>query len=311
MKKIILIAGAKGMVGTALQLELKKNKNITLLTPSRKEVDYSSYRQVNRYFYKTRPDYVYILAAKVGGILTNSKNHISFFEENIKIAINLFKAINKYKVKKTLFLGSSCVYPRNAKQPIKEEYLLKGDLEPTNEGYALAKIASIRLAYFYKQQFGLNIICPMCTNIYGTNDNYDLQTSHVMSALIKKFSDAKFSNSREVLLWGTGKPKREFMHVKDVARGLVFLMRYSNDFLINLGVGYDISIKSLSKYIAKKLDYNGKIVWDKTKPDGMPRKLLSIRKINKLGFVSKIDIKSGISKTIQEYKKIFPNKKKM
>jgi len=308
MKKKILIAGAKGMVGTALQLELKKNKNVRLLTPSRKEVDYSDFKQVNSYFYKMKPDYVYILAAKVGGILTNSKNHVSFFEENILIAINLFKAIYKHKVKKTLFLGSSCVYPRDSKQPIKEEYFFKGPLEPTNEGYALAKIASIRLAYFYKRQYGLNIICPMCTNIYGTNDNYNPETSHVMSALIKKISDAKHNNLEEVVLWGTGKPKREFMHVKDVARGLVFLMNNSNDFLINLGVGYDISIKSLSSYIVKKLNYNGKIVWDKTKPDGMPRKLLSTQKIDKLGFVSKIDIKSGISKTIKEYKNIFINK---
>ena len=308
MKKKILIAGAKGMVGTALQLELRKNKNIRLLTPSRKEVDYSDFEQVNKYFYKMKPDYVYILAAKVGGILANSKNHVSFFEENIQIAINLFKAIYKYKVKKTLFLGSSCVYPRHSKQPIKEEYFFKGPLEPTNEGYALAKIASIRLAYFYKRQYGLNIICPMCTNIYGTNDNYDPQTSHVMSALIKKFSDAKYNNLKEVVLWGTGRPKREFMHVKDVARGLIFLMNNSNDFLINLGVGYDISIKNLSDYIVKKLNYNGKIVWDKTKPDGMPRKLLSTRKIDKLGFVSKIDIKTGISKTIKEYKNIFINK---
>ena len=308
MKKKILIAGAKGMVGTALQLELRKNKNIRLLTPSRKEVDYSDFEQVNKYFYKMKPDYVYILAAKVGGILANSKNHVSFFEENIQIAINLFKAIYKYKVKKTLFLGSSCVYPRHSKQPIKEEYFFKGPLEPTNEGYALAKIASIRLAYFYKRQYGLNIICPMCTNIYGTNDNYNPETSHVMSALIKKFSDAKHNNLKEVVLWGTGRPKREFMHVKDVARGLIFLMNNSNDFLINLGVGYDISIKNLSDYIVKKLNYNGKIVWDKTKPDGMPRKLLSTRKIDKLGFVSKIDIKTGISKTIKEYKNIFINK---
>jgi GDP-L-fucose synthase len=308
MKKTILIAGAKGMVGTALQLELRKNKKIRLLTPSRKEVDYSDFGQVNKYFYKMKPDYVYILAAKVGGILANSKNHVSFFEENIQIAINLFKAIYKYKVKKTLFLGSSCVYPRHSKQPIKEEYFFKGPLEPTNEGYALAKIASIRLAYFYKRQYGLNIICPMCTNIYGTNDNYNPETSHVMSALIKKFSDAKHNSLKEVVLWGTGRPKREFMHVKDVARGLVFLMNNSNDFLINLGVGYDISIKNLSDYIVKKLNYNGKIVWDKTKPDGMPRKLLSTQKIDKLGFVSKIDIKSGISKTIKEYKNIFINK---
>jgi GDP-L-fucose synthase len=308
MEKKILIAGAKGMVGRALELELRKNKNVRLLTPSRKEVDYSDFEQVNSYFYKMKPDYVYILAAKVGGILTNSKNHVSFFEENILIAINLFKAIYKYKVKKTLFLGSSCVYPRYSAQPIKEEYFFKGPLEPTNEGYALAKIASIRLAYFYKRQYGLNIICPMCTNIYGTNDNYNPETSHVMSALIKKISDAKYNNLKEVVLWGSGKPKREFMHVKDVARGLVFLMNNSNDFLINLGVGYDISIKSLSSYIVKKLNYNGKIVWDKTKPDGMPRKLLSTQKIDKLGFVSKIDLKSGISKTINEYKNIFVNK---
>ena len=305
MKKRILIAGAMGMVGRALQLELKKNKQLILLTPSRKELDYCDFQKVDRYFYKEKPDYVYILAAKVGGILTNSKNHVSFFEDNIQIAINLFKAIYKHKIIKTLFLGSSCVYPRDSKQPIKEEYFFKGPLEPTNEGYALAKIAAIRLAYFYKHQYGLNIVCPMCSNIYGTNDNYDPETSHVMSALIKKFSDAKYNSIKKVILWGTGRPKREFMHVKDVARGLIFLMNNSNDLLINLGTGNDISIKKLSEHIVKKLNYKGKIVWDKNKPDGMPRKLLSIRKITQLGFVTKVNIKSGILKTIKEYKNIY------
>ena len=305
MKKKILIAGAMGMVGRALQSELKKNKQLILLTPSRKDLDYCDFQKVDSYFYKEKPDYVYILAAKVGGILTNSKNHVSFFEDNIQIAINLFKAIHKYKITKTLFLGSSCVYPRDCKQPIKEEYFFKGLLEPTNEGYALAKIAAIRLAYFYKHQYGLNIVCPMSSNIYGTNDNYDPETSHVMSALIKKFSDAKYKNIKEVTRWGTGRPKREFIHVKDVARGLVFLMNNSNDLLINLGTGSDISIKDLSQYIVKKLNYKGKILWDKTKPDGMPRKLLSIRKITKLGFVTKVNIKSGILKTIKEYKNIY------
>ena len=304
----IFVAGHRGLVGSAIVRKLKEEGYHNLVLRPKSELDLRDQRAVKNFFSIEQPEYVFLAAAKVGGINWNWTNPGEFIYDNLMIQSNVIDAAYRNGCKKLLFLGSACIYPKVTPQPIKEEYLLTAPLEPTNEGYALAKIASIRLAYFYKRQYGLNIICPMCTNIYGTNDNYNPETSHVMSALIKKISDAKHNNLKEVVLWGTGKPKREFMHVKDVARGLVFLMNNSNDFLINLGVGYDISIKSLSSYIVKKLNYNGKIVWDKTKPDGMPRKLLSIQKINKLGFVSKIDIKSGISKTIKEYKDFFINK---
>jgi len=303
LKRKILITGAHGMVGRALQRELQKDKNSILLTPKRLELDYRNYLQVDRFFKKNKPQYVYILAAKVGGILANLKDQVGFYEENQIIAVNLFRAIKKYNVKKSLFLGSSCIYPRHSKQPIKESCLLTGGLEPTNEGYALAKISAIKLAEFYWKQFGVKIICPISCNIYGTNDNYNLQTSHVLSALIKRFYDGR--NKNKILLWGSGKAKREFIHVSDVASGLVFLMKKYNSFLpINLGTGQDILIKKLAILISQKIGYKGKILWNYKMPDGMPRKILNISKLSNLGFKCKINLNNGIDKSIDEYKKL-------
>ena len=303
MKSKVLIAGASGMVGRALVNELEKNKNIKLLKPTRDEVNYLNYIEVENYFKKNKPDYVYIVAAKVGGILANAQNKIEFFEDNQIIQINLFKCIQKFKVKKSVFLGSSCIYPKTAEQPIKENQLLNGRLEETNEGYALAKISGVRLARYYKEKYSTNIICPMMCNIYGTNDNFDFGDSHVLSALVRRFIEAKDFQKKNVLLWGSGSPRREFIHVSDAAKSLIFLMeKYNEVEPINVGSGYDLSIKDLAHKISKIVGYTGEIDWAKTKPDGVPRKLLDISKLNELGFKSVIGLDEGIKKTVEEFR---------
>ena len=305
MKTNVLIAGANGMVGKALVKELELNKSTNLLTPGRREVDYLKLDEVERYFKSYKPKYVYILAAKVGGILANSENKIEFFEQNQLIQMNLFKCIHKYKVKKSVFLGSSCIYPKSAKQPIKEDSLLSGKLEETNEGYALAKISGVRLAKYYNEKYSTKIICPMMCNIYGTNDNFNFSDSHVLSALIRRFHEAKKNNSRSVTLWGTGKPKREFIHVKDAAKSLIFLMKKYNDVNpINVGTGKDLTISQLANKIKKIVKYEGVILWDKSKPDGVPRKLLDISKISKLGFKPNISLLEGIKQTVFEFENL-------
>ena len=305
MKTNVLIAGANGMVGKALVKELKTNKSLKLLTPGRNEVDYLKIDEVENYFKKYKPKYVYIVAAKVGGILANLKNKIEFFEQNQIIQMNLFRCIQKFKVKKSVFLGSSCIYPKSAKQPIKEESLLSGKLEETNEGYALAKISGVRLAKYYSEKYSTKIICPMICNIYGTNDNFNYSDSHVLSALIRRFNEAKKNNSKTVTLWGTGSPKREFIHVKDAAQSLIFLMKNYNDVNpINVGTGKDLTIKKLANKIKKIIKYEGKILWDKSKPDGVPRKLLNISKISKLGFKPKISLSEGIKQTVLEFQNL-------
>ena len=291
------------MVGKALVSELKLKKNIKILTPTKKELNYLNFKEVDKYFKKKRPNFVYIVAAKVGGILANKKNKIEFFENNQLIQINLFKCINKYKVKKSIFLGSSCIYPKKAKQPIKEKSLLSGHLEETNEGYALAKITGVRLAKYYNEKFYTKIICPMMCNIYGTNDNFDFNNSHVLSALIRRFVEAKKNKKNKVVLWGSGNPKREFMHVSDAAKSLIFLMKkYNKVDPINVGVGRDLSINQLARKISKIVGFNGKIFWDKSKPDGVKRKLLDISKLKKLGFKHEITLEEGIKQTIKEFK---------
>ncbi len=303
MKPKVLIAGAHGMVGKALVSELKLKRNINILTPTKKELNYLNFKEVDKYFKKRRPNFVYIVAAKVGGILANKKNKIEFFENNQLIQMNLFKCINKYKVKKSIFLGSSCIYPKKAKQPIKEKSLLSGHLEETNEGYALAKITGVRLAKYYNEKFFTKIICPMMCNIYGTNDNFDFNNSHVLSALIRRFVEAKKNKKKKVVLWGSGNPKREFMHVSDAAKSLIFLMKkYNKVDPINVGIGRDLSINQLARKISKIVGYNGKIFWDKSKPDGVKRKLLDISKLKKLGFKHEISLEEGIKQTIKEFK---------
>ena len=302
MKPKVLIAGAYGMVGKALVSELKLKKDIRLLTPTKKELNYLNFEDVDKYFKSKRPNFVYIVAAKVGGILANKENKIEYFENNQLIQINLFKCINKYKVKKSIFLGSSCIYPKNAKQPIKETSLLSGYLEETNEGYALAKITGVRLAKYYNEKFSTKIICPMICNIYGTNDNFDFKNSHVLSALIRRFVEAKKNNKKKVVLWGSGNPKREFMHVSDAAKSLIFLMKnYNKVDPINVGTGKDLTINQLARKISKIIGYKGKVLWDKTKPDGVKRKLLDISKLKKLGFKSKVSLDDGIRLTIEEF----------
>lgn len=259
---------------------------------------------VKTFFDKEKPEYVFLAAAKVGGILANSTHPADFIYENLVVQNNVIYNAYANKVKKLLFLGSSCIYPRNCPQPIKEEYFMTGSLEPTNEAYATAKIAGIVMCQSYNKQYGTNFISLMPTNLYGPNDNFDLETSHVLPALIRKFHDAKVSNKKEMTLWGTGTPKREFLHVDDLAEACVFLMNYySGSEIINIGSGQDITIKELAETIKKIVGYKGKIIWDKTKPDGMPRKLLDVSKINALGWRYEINLETGIRATYEWFKK--------
>lgn len=300
----ILVTGSSGMVGSALTIALKNAGYVNVLAPSRLELDLLSYSSIDKYFALHSPEYVFMIAAKVGGIAANIKNPVEFLQDNLEMEIGLFKACFKYKTKKNLFLGSSCIYPKNAKQPMNEDMLLTGPLEPTNEGYALSKIVGLSLAKYYYHQYNMITICPMPCNIYGTNDHFDFEKSHVLSALIKRFVDAHDDGMPNVILWGTGTPRREFIHVADVAQALIFLMKseYYDPNIINLGTGEDISIKSLANIISEEVGYKGNIEWDKSKPDGMLKKCMDISKITQLGFSPKIHLLDGIRNTILEYR---------
>lgn len=307
MKKnsAILVTGASGMVGSAIVRTLDKHGYNKLLKPSRKELNLIDKNSINSYFEQNKPEYVFMIAAKVGGIEANRCNPVAFLAENSQIQNNLFEACHKFKTKKNLFLGSSCIYPRLCSQPMKEEQLLTGPLEPTNEAYALAKIMGLKMAKYYHQQFGMLTVCPMPSNIYGTNDHYDLNRCHVLTALVKKFADANETGKKSVELWGTGVAKREFIHVDDVAEGCLFFMdKVDTPDFINLGSGVDISIKNLANKISEYIGFKGSINWDPSKPDGMPRKLLDISQITKLGFRPSMDLDEGIKKTISEYEKL-------
>jgi GDP-L-fucose synthase len=266
---------------------------------------------VNEFFEQEKPEYVFLAAAKVGGILANSTYPAEFIYENLMIESNIIHASYKYGVKKLLFLGSSCIYPKLAPQPLKEEYLLTGPLEETNEAYAIAKIAGIRLCKHYNQQYGTNFISVMPTNLYGPNDNFDLETSHVMPALIRKFHEAKVNNAPEVVVWGTGKPLREFMHVDDMADACVYLMEnydYSDiGEFVNIGVGEDVTISELVELIKEVVGFEGKIKYDTSKPDGTPRKLMDVSRLKGLGWKARIPLKDGIWETYEWYiKSHFP-----
>jgi GDP-L-fucose synthase len=297
-KSKIFLAGGYGLVGSAVYRKLLEEGYKDILRPSFEELDLINLASVEEFFDKEKPQYVIDAAAKVGGIMANNTYPVDFLLDNLKIQNNLIETSHKHKVKKLLFLGSSCIYPKQAKQPIKEEYLLTGELEPTNEWYAIAKITGIKLCQAYRKQYKDKFISAMPTNLYGPGDNFHKDQSHVIPGLMRRFHEAKMNHSPAVVVWGTGSPKREFLFVEDLAEALVFLLeKYDGDEFVNVGTGSDVTIKQLVEIISEVVGYEGKIVWDKTKPDGTPRKLLDVSKINSLGWKAKTDLKEGLIRT--------------
>lgn len=302
----IYIAGHRGLVGSAIHRKLESLGYTNLILKTRAELDLMDQKATEEFFEKERPEYVYVAAAKVGGIMANIEQPADFIYENLRVQNNIIHSSYKYGVKKLIFLGSTCIYPRLSEQPIKEEYLLTGKLEPTNEAYAIAKIAGIIMCQSYNKQYGTNFISAMPTNLYGINDNFDPQTSHVFPALIRKFHEAKIYSSPEVILWGTGTPKREFLYVDDLADALVFLMdNYNESELVNVGTGEDIALIDLANIMAKIIGYEGKITLDPSKPDGMPRKLVDVTKIHSLGWKHKTSLEDGIKATYEWFSKSY------
>jgi len=298
----IFIAGHRGMVGSAIHRRLTALGYANIITRTSVELDLRIQERVNEFFEAERPEYVFLAAAKVGGILANNTYRADFIYENIMIQSNIIHSAYATGVKKLMFLGSSCIYPKLAPQPLKEEYLLTGLLEPTNEPYAIAKIAGIKMCDAYRSQYGCDFISVMPTNLYGPNDNYDLQNAHVLPSLVRKFHEAKINNAPEVSIWGTGSPKREFLHADDLADACVFLMNtYSDEGLVNIGTGEDISISDLALLIKEVVGYEGSIVYDHTKPDGTPRKLMDVSKLNQLGWKYTLPLKKGLELVYQEY----------
>jgi GDP-L-fucose synthase len=299
----IYIAGHRGMVGSGLERKLRKEGYGNIVTRTSAELDLRNQQAVNQFFEKEKPAFVILAAAKVGGIHANNTYRAEFIYDNLMIEANIIHTAYLNKVNKLLFLGSSCIYPKMAPQPLKEEYLLSGYLEETNQPYAIAKIAGIEMCDSYRAQYGCNFISAMPTNLYGTNDNYHPENSHVLPALIRRIVLAKKNNEPNVTIWGTGTPRREFLHVDDLADACYFLLQnYNEQGFVNIGCGKDVSIKELSELIASEVGYKGQLAFDTTKPDGTPRKLMDTTKINNLGWQAQIDLKVGISKTVFEYK---------
>lgn len=297
----IYIAGHRGMVGSAIQrlLVAEGFSNIVVRTSS--ELDLRDAVAVSNFFEREKPEYVFLAAAKVGGIHANITYRAEFLYDNLMIQNNVIHHAYRNKVKKLLFLGSSCIYPKLAPQPLKEEYLLTGELEQTNEPYAIAKITGIKMCDAYRSQYSCNFISAMPTNLYGPNDNYDLNNSHVLPAMLRKFHEAKLDGNREVKLWGSGTPLREFLHVDDLAQACLFMMKSYSDYgHVNIGIGEDLSIRALAELIQKIVGHTGKIRWDSTKPDGTPRKLMDVSKINKMGWKARIGLEQGITKVYQD-----------
>jgi GDP-L-fucose synthase len=294
----IFIAGHTGMVGGAVERRLEAEGFSNLLKRGRKQLDLTDPRAVDDFFAKERPSVVIFAAAKVGGIKANSDAPVEFLLENLQMQDNTIPAAHRHGVRKFLFLGSSCIYPRLAPQPIPESALLTGPLEPTNEAYALAKIAGIRLCQAFAREYGGNFISAMPTNLYGPNDNFDLETSHVLAALLRKAHEAKKRRARELVVWGTGAPRREFLHVDDMVSACLFLLeKYDSPEIINIGCGEDITIRQLAELICDVVGFDGELTWDQTKPDGTPRKLLDVRKLKKLGWSPTIPLREGIIRT--------------
>jgi GDP-L-fucose synthase len=298
----IYVAGHHGMVGSAIVRKLKNSGFTNLVTRTSAELDLRNQQAVETFFAKEKPDLVILAAAKVGGIFANNTYPAQFIYDNLMIEANVIHASYPHKVEKLLFLGSSCIYPKLAPQPIKEEYLLNGYLEPTNEAYAIAKIAGIELCKFYRREYGCNFISAMPTNLYGINDNFDLNTSHVLPALLRKFHEAKQQNAASVTIWGSGKPKREFLYVDDLADACLFLMlRYNEELHVNIGTGEDLEIGELAKIMKNIVGFNGKIENDTTKPDGTPRKLLDVALLHSLGWKHSTPLEDGIKKVYEWY----------
>jgi len=299
----IFVAGHKGMVGSAIVRKLEAEGYENLLLQSSTQLDLRNQQSVNEFFEATRPEYVFFAAAKVGGILANNTRRAEFIYDNLIMEVNIVNGAWTNGVKKMLFLGSSCIYPKLAPQPLKEDYLLTGELEHTNEPYAIAKIAGIKLCDAYRDQYGANFISVMPTNLYGPNDNYDLNNSHVLPALLRKFHEAHINNDPVVTIWGSGKPRREFMHVDDLADACFFLMEnYNQKGFINIGVGEDLEIKELALLIKDIVGYKGQLQHDTSKPDGTPRKLMDVSKLSALGWKAKIGLREGIEAVYEEFK---------
>jgi GDP-L-fucose synthase len=299
----VLVAGANGMVGSAIVRNLESKGFTNIIKGTRDDVDFTNQDETERYFCSEEPEYVFLAAAKVGGIMANSNYKADFLTENLQIQTNIIQQSYNFGVKKLLFLGSSCIYPKFATQPITEDQLMTGALEPTNDAYAIAKIAGIMMCQAYRQQYGFNAISLMPTNLYGPNDNFDLETSHVLPALIRRFHEAKVSQAPYVECWGDGSPMREFLYVDDLAEACrVCMERYDGAEHLNVGTGRDVTIKELTEKIAKVIGYSGEIRWDTSKPNGTPRKVLNIEKIKSLGWKPNIDLYSGITKTYEWFK---------
>ncbi len=304
----IFVAGHKGLVGSAITRNLQNSGYNNLLLKERSELDLSDTVATENFFQKEAPEYVFLAAALVGGIHANNTRKADFIYQNLLVQNSVIGASWKYGVKKLVFLGSSCIYPKMAEQPIKESSFLTGPLEETNDAYAVAKIAGIKMCQSFNSQYGTNFISIMPTNLYGPNDNFDLESSHVLPALIRKFHDAKKENKKSVTLWGTGKPMREFLYVDDMADASVFLMNnYNSGEIINVGTGVDVTIKELAETISDEIGFEGTVEWDSTKPDGTPRKQLDVTKLHDLGWRHKTELKDGIKKTYDWFRNTYEN----
>jgi GDP-L-fucose synthase len=298
----IYVAGHRGLVGSALVRKLRADGFINIITRTRAELDLLNHNAVHEFFANEQPEYVFLAAAKVGGIVANRDYPANFIYENLQIQNNIIHAAYEHQVTKLLFLGSSCIYPKHAEQPISEDALLTGPLEPTNEPYAVAKIAGIKICQSFNRQYDTNFVSVMPTNLYGPNDNFDLETSHVLPALIRKFHEAKERGDQSVTLWGTGSPMREFLHVDDLASACVHLMQtYDESEIVNIGTGEDVTIKELAETVQRVVGFTGTIEWDTTKPDGTPRKLLNVSKLHDLGWQHTTDLPTGITNTYKWY----------
>ncbi|MBI1267679.1 MAG: NAD-dependent epimerase/dehydratase family protein [Cryomorphaceae bacterium] len=299
---LIYVAGHRGMVGSAIVRKLQAEGYTNILTKTSSELDLMNQADVNAFFASNKPEYVFLAAAKVGGIHANNVYRAEFLYNNLMIESNIIHAAYSNGVKKLLFLGSSCIYPKLADQPLREESLLTGELEPTNEPYAIAKIAGIKLCEAYRDQYGCNFISAMPTNLYGPNDNYDLNNSHVLPALIRKFHTAKINGDASVPAWGTGSPRREFLHVNDLAEACLFLMlNYNGKMFVNVGSGEDITIRELAETVKEIVGFEGEIAWDSTKPDGTPRKLMDVSRIQNMGWKHAINLREGIAAVYEEF----------